>query len=53
MHPANHQAGGADFILFTGNANRPFAEEMAQVLGIELGRADVGRFSDGEVTVEI
>lgn len=45
MHP--------DFMVFTGNANRAFSEEMVQQLGIRLGRADVGRFSDGEVAIEI
>jgi ribose-phosphate pyrophosphokinase len=42
-----------DFMLFTGNANPALAEEIAQHLGISLGAADIGRFSDGEVTVEI
>jgi ribose-phosphate pyrophosphokinase len=40
-------------VLFTGNANPVLAQEMASHLGIELGQAAVGRFSDGEVTVEI
>ena len=40
-------------VLFTGNANPALAQEMASTLGIELGRATVGHFSDGEVTVEI
>ena len=40
-------------VLFTGNANPVLAQEMATHLGVELGRASVGRFSDGEVTVEI
>jgi ribose-phosphate pyrophosphokinase len=40
-------------VLFTGNANRALAQEMAASLGVELGRAMVGRFSDGESTVEI
>ena len=42
-----------DFMVFTGNANPGLAEEIAQNLGISLGSAQVGRFSDGEVTVEI
>ena len=42
-----------DFMLFTGNANPALAREVAQHLGIPLGAADVSRFSDGEVTVEI
>ena len=40
-------------VLFTGNANPVLAQEIANHLGVELGQADVGRFSDGEVTVEI
>ncbi len=40
-------------VLFTGNANPALAQEMATSLGAELGKATVGRFSDGEVTVEV
>jgi ribose-phosphate pyrophosphokinase len=40
-------------VLFTGNANPALAQEMATSLGVELGKATVGRFSDGEVTVEL
>jgi ribose-phosphate pyrophosphokinase len=40
-------------VVFTGNSNRGLAQEIASTLGVELGRASVGRFSDGEVTVEI
>ena len=40
-------------VLFTGNANPSLAQEIATHLGTELGKASVGRFSDGEVTVEI
>ncbi len=42
-----------DFMIFTGNANPALAAEIAQQLGTSLGQAAVGRFSDGEVTVEI
>ena len=47
------QAHTPDFLVFTGNANPGMASEIARHLGISLGAADVGRFSDGEVTVEI
>ena len=47
------QAHHPDFMIFTGNANPGMAAEIAQHLGITLGAASVGRFSDGEVTVEI
>ncbi|UXH80980.1 ribose-phosphate pyrophosphokinase [Roseateles amylovorans] len=40
-------------VLFTGNANPSLSKEIATHLGLELGKAVVGRFSDGEVTVEI
>ncbi len=42
-----------NMMVFTGNANPALAQEVADHLGIELGRADVGRFSDGEVMVEL
>jgi len=40
-------------VLFTGNANRALAQDIATHLSIGLGKAKVGRFSDGEVDVEI
>ncbi len=40
-------------VLFTGNANPVLAQEIATHLGVDLGKAMVSRFSDGEVTVEI
>ncbi len=39
--------------VFSGNANPELANEVVQCLGIPLGRALVGRFSDGEVNVEV
>ncbi len=42
-----------DFMVFTGNANPALSHEIADYLHIDLGAAWVGRFSDGEVTVEI
>ncbi len=39
--------------LFSGNANPPLAQEIARHLMVPLGRAVVGRFSDGEVNVEL
>jgi ribose-phosphate pyrophosphokinase len=40
-------------MVFTGNANPKLAADVAQRLQIHLGRAKVGRFSDGEVMVEL
>jgi ribose-phosphate pyrophosphokinase len=39
--------------VFTGNANPELADEITRHLHVPLGRADVARFSDGEVNVEI
>ena len=40
-------------MVFTGNANPKLADAVVKHLGIPLGKALVGRFSDGEVQVEI
>ncbi|MBA3902191.1 MAG: ribose-phosphate pyrophosphokinase [Rhodocyclaceae bacterium] len=40
-------------MVFTGNANPKLAADVVRRLNISLGRAAVGRFSDGEVSVEI
>lgn len=39
--------------VLTGNANPQLAQAVASYLNIELGKAHVGRFSDGEIMVEI
>ena len=40
-------------MVFTGNANPKLAADVVKPLNISLGRATIGRFSDGEVNVEI
>jgi ribose-phosphate pyrophosphokinase len=40
-------------MVFTGNANPELASDVVRNLNIPLGRATVGRFSDGEVMVEL
>lgn len=42
-----------DMKLFTASSNKPLANAVAGYLDIELGKAEVGTFSDGEVSVEI
>jgi len=42
-----------NLMVFTGNANRPLAVAVCKVLGTRLGKALIGKFSDGEVQVEI
>jgi ribose-phosphate pyrophosphokinase len=39
--------------LFTGNANPALAHDIARHLHLPVGRAQVGRFSDGEVNIEL
>ncbi|WP_024850401.1 ribose-phosphate pyrophosphokinase [Hydrogenovibrio kuenenii] len=39
--------------LFAGNANVSLAENISSSIEIPLGKADVGRFSDGEIMVQI
>ena len=40
-------------VIFTGNSNKALAEEIAEILKIELGKAKIGRFNDGEVSIEV
>ncbi|MFT6311533.1 MAG: ribose-phosphate pyrophosphokinase [Porticoccus sp.] len=40
-------------MVFTGNAHPQLAQEVAKELSIRLGDADVAKFSDGEISVEI
>lgn len=40
-------------MIFSGNANLPLASNIASDLNLPMGKAVVGRFSDGEVMVEI
>ncbi|MCY0880825.1 MAG: ribose-phosphate diphosphokinase, partial [Firmicutes bacterium] len=42
-----------DLKIFTGTANRPLAEKVAEQLGIALGQADVGRFANGEIRIRL
>jgi ribose-phosphate pyrophosphokinase len=42
-----------DLKLFSGNANVALARAVARYLDVDLGKADVGTFSDGECSIEI
>ncbi|ADU73312.1 ribose-phosphate diphosphokinase [Acetivibrio thermocellus] len=44
---------GKDIKIFAGNSNRELAEEIAQKIGLPLGLATVGKFSDGETAINI
>ena len=43
----------ASIMIFSGNANRALSEGIVRKLNMRLGMATVGRFSDGEIFVEI
>ncbi|HHS12889.1 MAG TPA: ribose-phosphate pyrophosphokinase [bacterium] len=38
--------------VFSGNANRPLALKIVQSLGIELGKSEIRKFADGEISVK-
>ncbi|HPU41278.1 ribose-phosphate diphosphokinase [Acetivibrio clariflavus] len=44
---------GKDIKIFAGNSNRKLAEEIAEKIGLPLGLAKVGKFSDGESAIHI
>lgn len=39
--------------IFTGNAHKNLAKEIADILGVPVGQSNVGKFSDGEISVDI
>ena len=42
-----------NLMVFSGNANKPLSNAIAKNLGLPLGNAVIGKFSDGEITVEL
>lgn len=44
---------GKDIKIFTGNSNRALADEISEKIGLPLGIATVGKFSDGESAINI
>ena len=46
-------AYGENIQVFCGNSNREFAKTICKQLGIELGKADVKHFADGEASVSL
>ena len=43
----------SDLVIFSGNSNKPLVKEICEYLEISVGRCDVGKFSDGEIQIEI
>jgi ribose-phosphate pyrophosphokinase len=44
---------GKDIKIFAASASRKAAEQIAQCLGLPMGKSEVGTFSDGEISVSI
>lgn len=44
---------GKDIKIFAGNSNKDLAEEIGEKIGLPLGIATVGKFSDGESAINI
>ncbi len=42
-----------NLMVFTGNANPKLAQKVAKQLNVQLGKATVSKFSDGEIMVEL
>ncbi len=53
MHTNGRRPEYREYRVFSGNSNRPLAEAIARELSCPLAKATVGRFSDGEIQVEI
>ncbi len=49
----NEDMAYESLMVFAGNASAGLAENVVKHLGISLGRASVGKFSDGEIAVEL
>ena len=49
----NEEMAYESLMVFAGNASAGLAENVVKHLGIFLGRASVGKFSDGEIAVEL
>ena len=49
MNPLAPHASMDRLMVFAGNANPRLAQDVVKQLNISLGRAVVGKFSDGEV----
>ncbi|MEO0051868.1 MAG: ribose-phosphate pyrophosphokinase-like domain-containing protein, partial [candidate division WOR-3 bacterium] len=44
---------GKELKLFSGRANRPLAEKIAQRLEVPLGNVEISNFADGEIRISI
>jgi len=49
--PIKIESNHGDFIMFAGNSNKQLANEIADYLGVPLGKATMGKFADGEANI--
>lgn len=52
-HSSNKDVHKDSFRLFAGNSNPELAKEVANILGVDIDEAEVGRFHDGEIKITI
>ena len=50
---ADNGSFGENTVLFSGNANIPLAQEIADYLEVPLGECAVSKFNDGEIAIQI
>ena len=43
----------SDLVVFAGNSNQPLVREICDYLEMPVGKCEVGKFSDGEIQIEI
>ncbi|MCD8157478.1 MAG: ribose-phosphate pyrophosphokinase [Clostridiales bacterium] len=44
---------GGNIKILSGTSNRPLAESLASEIGLSISKANVGQFSDGEISINI
>lgn len=48
-----HECENSDYLFFAGSSHPELAREVAQSLGISLGKLDLNRFPDGEISLQV
>lgn len=51
VNPIKIDSNHGDFIMFSGSSNKKLAEEIAEFLGVKLGKASMDKFKDGEANI--
>lgn len=48
-----HLGDNGNVLIFSGGSNKDLAQEVAQRLGHQLGKANISRFADGECNIQV